>query len=47
MRYQNLLTNAAFNPNNSRHQKLKFQVDNKLGHLERNEVYNYKTGEKK
>lgn len=47
MRYQNLLTNAAFNPNNPRHQKLKFQVDNKLGHLERNEVYNYKTGEKK
>ena len=47
MRYQNLLTNAVFNPNNSRHQKLKFQVDNKLGHLERNEVYNYKTGEKK
>lgn len=46
-RYQNLLTNAAFNPNNPRHQKLKFQVDNKLGHLERNEVFNYKTGEKK
>lgn len=46
-RYQNLLTNAAFNPKNPRHQKLKFQVDNKLGHLERNEVYNYKTGEKK
>lgn len=46
MRYQNLLTNAAFNSNNPRHQKLKFQVDNKLGHLERNEVYNYKTGEK-
>ena len=46
-RYQNLLTNAAFNPNNSRHQKLKFQVDNKLGHLERNEVYDFKTGEKK
>lgn len=47
MRYQNLLTNAVFNPNNPRHQKLKFQVDNKLGHLERNEVFNYKTGEKK
>lgn len=46
-RYQNLLTNAAFNPNNPRHQKLKFQVDNKLGHLERNEVYDFKTGEKK
>lgn len=46
-RYQNLLTNAAFNPDNPRHQKLKFQVDNKLGHLERNEVYDFKTGEKK
>jgi hypothetical protein len=46
-RYQNLLTNAAFNPNNSRHQKLKLQVDNKLGHLERNEVYSSETGERK
>lgn len=46
-RYQNLLTNAAFNPDNLRHQKLKFQVVNKLGHLERNEIFNFTTGEKK
>ncbi|UOK42515.1 MULTISPECIES: cold shock domain-containing protein [Flavobacterium] len=47
MRYQNLLTNKAFNPNNPRHQKLKFQVDNKLGHLEKNEKYDFRTGERK
>lgn len=45
-RYENLLTNNAFNPSNPRHQKLKHQVDNKLGHLEKGETYNYKTGEK-
>jgi len=47
MRYQNLLTNAAFNPSNPRHQKLKFQVDNKMGHLEKNEIYDFRTGERK
>lgn len=45
-RYENLITNNAFNPNNPRHQKLKYQVDNQLGHLERGETFNYKTGEK-
>ena len=43
-RYSNLLTNDAYNPSNLRHQKLKLQVDNKLGHLEKGEVYDYKTG---
>lgn len=46
-RYKNLLTNAAFNPNNPRHQKLKFQVDNKLGHLEKEEIYDFRTGTQK
>lgn len=45
-RYENLLANNAFNPNNPRHQKLKHQVNNKLGHLERGETFNYKTGKK-
>lgn len=45
-RYENLITNNAFNPNNPRHLKLKHQVDNKLGHLEKGEIYNYFTGEK-
>lgn len=45
-RYENLITNNAFNPNNKRHLKLKHQVDNMLGHLEKEEMYNYKTGEK-
>lgn len=31
-RLANLLTNKAFNPNNPRHHRLKYQVDNKLGH---------------
>jgi cold shock CspA family protein len=44
-RYANLITNNAFNPNNPRHQKLKYQVDNKLGHLEREEKFNHKSGE--
>lgn len=45
-RLANLITNNAFNPNNLRHQKLKYQVDNQLGHLEREEEFNYKTGER-
>lgn len=45
-RLANLITNNAFNPNNPRHQKLKYQVDNNLGHMEREEKYNHKTGEK-
>jgi len=45
-RYENLLTNNVFNPSNPRHQKLEHQVDNKLGHLEKGETYNYKTGDK-
>lgn len=45
-RYENLVTNAAFNPSNPRHQKLKFQVDNKLGHFENGEVFNFMNGEK-
>lgn len=46
-RYENLIINNAFNPCNPRHRKLKYQMDNKLGHLERGETYNYKTGEKR
>lgn len=45
-RLTNLITNNAFNPNNPRHQKLKYQVDNNLGHMEREEKYNHKTGER-
>lgn len=45
-RLANLITNNAFNPNNPRHQKLKHQVDKNLGHMEREEKYNHKTGEK-
>ncbi len=45
-RLANLITNNAFNPNNPRHQKLKYQVDNNLGHMEREEKYNHKTGDK-
>ncbi len=45
-RLKNLITNNAFNPTNPRHQKLKYQVENKLGHLERSEKFNYITGEK-
>jgi hypothetical protein len=44
-RLNNLKTNGAFNPNNPRHQQLQYLVDNKLGHLEREEKFNYKTGE--
>lgn len=44
--YKNLITNKTFNPNNPRHEKLKHQVDKKLGHLEKGEMFNYKTGEK-
>ena len=43
-RYSNLLFNNAFNPSNPRHQKLKYQADNKLGHLEKGEEYDFKTG---
>ncbi len=45
-RLDNLITNNAFNPNNSRHLKLKNQVDNNLGHQEREEKFNYRTGER-
>jgi hypothetical protein len=45
-RLANLITNNAFNPNNPRHQKLKYQVDNNLGHMEREEKYHHKTGER-
>jgi len=45
-RLANLITNNAFNPNNPRHQKLKYQVDNNIGHMEREEKYNHKTGER-
>lgn len=46
-RLENLITNNSFNSKNLRHQKLKNQVENKLGHLELNELYDYHTGEKK
>ena len=45
-RLASLITNNAFYPNNPRHQKLKHQVDNKLGHMEREEKFNYRTGER-
>ncbi len=45
-RYNNLLINRAFNSSNPRHQKLKFQFDNKLGHLEKDEKFDFKTGER-
>ncbi|XOV94277.1 MAG: cold shock domain-containing protein [Bacteroidota bacterium] len=45
-RYNNLITNNAFNPDNPRHQKLKYQVEGKFGHLEKGEKYDYKTGAK-
>lgn len=45
-RLANLIENKAFNPNNPRHQKLKYQVDNNLGHMEREEKYDHITGER-
>jgi hypothetical protein len=45
-RYNDLLTNNAYNPDNEWHLKLKNQVDSKLGHKERQERFNYKTGQR-
>ena len=45
-RLENLIVNNAFNPSNPRHVKLKYQVENDLGHLEKNEKFDYKTGDK-
>lgn len=45
-RYNNLIENNAFDTHNSRHRKLKEQVDYELGHFEKNEKFNYQTGEK-
>lgn len=43
-RLNNLKTNGVFNLNNTKHIKLQYLVDNQLGHLERNEKFNYLTG---
>jgi hypothetical protein len=43
-RYENLISTGGFNSNNPRHLKLKLQVDNRLGHLERDEKFNHFSG---
>jgi len=45
-RLANLKENGAFQPTNPRHQRLLFQVENRLGHLEKGERFDHKTGEK-
>ncbi len=45
-RLNNLKTNGIFNKSNPRHIKLQFIVDNKLGHKELNERYDYQSGDK-
>lgn len=43
-RLNNLHTNMVFNLNNSRHKKLKIQVEARAGHFEKEQKFDYRTG---
>ncbi|RYD59148.1 MAG: cold shock domain-containing protein [Sphingobacteriales bacterium] len=44
-RLANLKLNGVFDPSKARHSKLQMLVENKLGHKERNEVFDFHTGD--
>lgn len=46
-RYENLKINNYFDLNNPQHQRLEHQFINKAGHLERQEFFDYQTGDRK